>query len=111
MTKIGEGKEPAPKLSRADYCKELNANMQKFQNALRSYQSADTEEKEHLKGVMDQALGLIKSAVNGLKEPGMGKREAQVEKDYKKYMEETTLDNYSTLQEDVSALKESSPEG
>ena len=111
MTKIGEGKEPAPKLSAQQYNEQLDRNSQKFLNALEGYQSGDSKEKAHLKGVMDQSLGLIKSAVNELKKTGIQKHEAKVEKDYKNYLLKDTPENFSALEEDISTLREYNQQG
>lgn len=111
MTKIGEGKEPAPKLSKQEYYEQLNDNSQKFLNALEGYQSGDAKQKEHLKGVMDQALGLIKSAVDELKTPGIHKQEAKVEKDYKNFLQKDSSENFSNLEQDISTLRDYSDLG
>lgn len=111
MTKIGEGKGPHQEPSIQQYQQQLDVNTHKFLNALSSYTSADTKEKAHLKNVMDQALGLIRSAVSELKATGMRKHEQKVEKDYQKFLQEDSAENLSALEEDVSTLREYNQEG
>lgn len=111
MTKIGEGKSPHPEPSVQEYQRQLDVNTHKFLSALNNYESADAKEKAHLKSVMDQALGLIRSAVSELKATGMHKHEQKVEKDYQKFLAKDSSENLSALEQDVSTLREYSQEG
>lgn len=106
MTKVGEGKELPKQPSIQDYQEQLDTNTIKFMNALEGYKDGDSEEKTHFKGVMDQALGMIRSAVQEIKRPGIAKQESLVEKDYKEYMQNESSQNLSKLEEDVSTLRD-----
>ncbi len=106
MTKIGEGKELPQQPSVDANRQQLDQNARKFQNALENYNDADPELKTHLKGVMDQSLGLIRAAVSEIKTTGMGKQETKVEKAYQTYIQDDTPENLSALQQDLSTLRE-----
>lgn len=106
MTKVGEGKELPHEPSIDKNRQLLDQNARKFQNALENYSDADPEQKAHLKGVMDQSLGLIRSAVSEIKKTGMGKQETKVEKSYQTYIQDDSPENLSALQQDLSTLKE-----
>jgi hypothetical protein len=105
MTKVGEGKEPPKEPSIQMYQKELAQNIHKFEGALHSYHRAGAAQKAHFKFVMDQSLALIQSAVKELKKSGIGKQEAQVEKDYQTYIKTNSPNDLSVLEEDLSTLK------
>jgi len=106
MTKVGEGKE-LPQEPTVDKSRQiLDQNTRKFQNALANYSDGDEDQKTHLKGVMDQSLGMIRSAVAGIKMSGIGKQETQVENAYKAFVSEDSPENLSALQQDISTLQE-----
>lgn len=106
MTKVGEGKELPQEPSVQQYHKELEHNAAKFLNALESYQDADTQDKARLKVVMDHSLELIRASVKEIKRAGVYKQEVKVENDYKAYMSNNSEENLSTLEEDLSTLRD-----
>jgi hypothetical protein len=106
MTKVGEGKELPQQPSVEKSRQQLDQNARKFQNALENYNDADSEQKAHLKTVMDQSLAMIRSAMGEIKTTGMGKQEAKVEKSYQTYIKDDSADNLSALQQDLSTLRE-----
>lgn len=106
MTKVGEGKE-LPKQPAVDpYHKELEHNAARFLNALESYQNASSDERIHLKAVMDQSLALIRASVQEIKQKGIYKQEVKVEKDYQSYINANSSENLSALEEDLSTLRD-----
>jgi hypothetical protein len=106
MTKIGEGKELPKEPSVQQYQKELDHNAMKFLNALQSYQSSDEEDRKKLKPIMDQCMALIKASVSEIKQRGIAKKEVEVEKDYKKYLQTGKQEDLSALEEDLSTLRD-----
>ncbi|MBU6383740.1 MAG: hypothetical protein KGR16_05435 [Verrucomicrobia bacterium] len=101
MTKVGEGNQvPLP----PNYQEQLEGYLRQFQGALVAYQKGDSAQKAHLKGVMDQVLLLIRSAVKEMKQPGMMKQETLVETDYQAYMKNDSAQNFSKLGEDLTTL-------
>ncbi|MES2273199.1 MAG: hypothetical protein V4487_03310 [Chlamydiota bacterium] len=107
MTKVGEGKDLPKGPTIETYHKEIDQSSMKFLNALDSYKiAASSEERQHLKGIMDQQLALIREAVGAMKQAGIYKQEAKVEKDYDTYMNHDTVENLTTLEEDLTTLRE-----
>ena len=107
MTKVGEG-SPAPQEPTVqNYRNDLEKNASKFMNALDHYQDAtDVEKRAHFKGVMDQSLALMRSAVREITGDGLRKKEVQVENDYKEYIDSENSDTLSALKQDVSILRD-----
>ncbi len=106
MTKVGEGNGPFEEPSVSQYHEQLDINAIKFLNALDAYKEAGNEnEKTHFKGVMDSALGLIRSAVQEMR-PGIAKQEKLVESDYRAYMKNENDQTLSKLEEDLTALRD-----
>lgn len=106
MTKVGEGRGVPEESSIQKYQQQFNQNAEKFQDALQVYNDADPEEKAHLRGVMEQSLGLIRSAVEEIKKPGMAKQEAKVEKEYQAYVTDESPENLNALQQDFITLQD-----
>lgn len=106
MTKIGEGKELPKEPSIEKYHEQLDQNTFKFMQALEGYKGADAEQKARLKGVMDQSLGLIRSAVREINRPGIAKQEVLVESGYRKYMQDGDPKHLSKLEEDLTTLRD-----
>ncbi len=106
MTKIGEGKEPAKEPTQAEYHQQVEFNASRFLNALESYKEADSADRVRLKAVMDQTMGLIRSAVREIRYAGINKQEAKVEKDYQTYIANQTPENLTALEEDLGTLRD-----
>ena len=106
MTKVGEGKEFPKEPSIQKYHNQLDTNAIKFLNALDAYKEGTEDQKAHFRGVMEQSLGLIRSAVEEIKRPGITKQESLVEKDYKSYMKDESSENLSKLEEDLTTLRD-----
>ncbi len=107
MTKIGEGKTPAPEPTVKTYQKALEESAGKFENALQSYQVADdTDQRMALKSIMDQQLALIRSAVQEIKRGGMYKEEVLVESDYQKFVNNPSPENIAALEHDLQTLRD-----
>jgi hypothetical protein len=105
--KIGEGNQPHGEPTVKQYQKDLDFNAEKFLNALQSYNlSQDSEEKAQLKGIMDQQLALIRSAVQEIKRSGINKQEVKVENDYKQFMSDNSDTSLQALEEDVQTLRD-----
>lgn len=102
MTKIGEGGNLPQKI---DYHKELDNQTTRFQDALFIYQSASSEDREHLKTVMDESLRAIGSTVSEIKRAGIYKQEKLVEKDYQTYINSPNNENFQALAHDIETLK------
>ena len=107
MTKIGEGDlSPTPPTAAA-YQKELDTSSEKFLTALDQYnQSKSSDEQKHLKGIMDQQMGLIQAALKELNQKGIHKEGSKVVKDYVEYKEEESQENYMCLRNDLETLRE-----
>lgn len=105
MTKIGEGPGEAPNV---DYHKEIDASSLKFLNALESYNndSLSSEEKAHLKLIMDQQMDIIRSAVKEIRTAGMYKQEVKVESGYKEYMGKGDPQSFAALEHDLITLRD-----
>lgn len=106
MTKVGEGKSFPEQPSIQNYQEQLDQNAIKFQKALEGYKEGNSVEKLHFKEAMDQALGLIRSAVQEIKRSGMSKQESLVEKDYNDFIKNESPANFSKLEENLSTLRE-----
>src|SRR2546426_8139043 len=106
MTKVGEGKELPQQPQAAEYHRQVEQNSVKFLNALESYKIADSSERDHLRGIMDQSLAMIRSAVHEIKRSGIYKQEVKVENDYRDYMNSPSTENSATLEEDISTLRD-----
>ena len=105
MTKVGEGETPQkPSLER--YHEEIDQSSLKFINALETYKDASGEEQTRLRAIMDQQLGIIRSAVNELKRAGIYKQEVKVENDYKAYLSDGSTEHYAALEHDIATLRE-----
>lgn len=105
MTKVGEGKELPKEPTVESYHREIEHNASKFLNALESYEHANSDEKTHLKSIMDESLKLIHSAVKEIKQKGIYKKDMQVEKDYKEYMASPSPEKLTKLEEDLSEFR------
>ncbi|HSX26173.1 MAG TPA: hypothetical protein VLE89_04110 [Chlamydiales bacterium] len=108
MTKVGEG-EKVPKPTVEQYHKDVDASSLKFLNALGSYNNGEgltSEEKSHLKVIMDQQLEIIRAAVKELKRAGIYKQEVKVENDYKEYMNKGTPESFAALEHDLTTLRD-----
>ena len=107
MTKIGEGNTPPEEPTPATYKQQLDASSTKFLEALEQYkQSQSPEQQAHLRDVMDQQMGVIKSSIAELNKKGIHKDAAKVSKDYMDYMDEETEANYTCLHNDVETLRD-----
>jgi hypothetical protein len=106
MTKIGEGKLPPEPSPVARSHKEIEQNASKFLNALESYHNANSDDRARLKGVMDQTLGLINSAVREIKQAGIYKQDVRVEKDYQTYINSHDPNDLAVLEEDLTTLRD-----
>lgn len=106
MTKIGEGEELPGEPTVEEYHKQVEYNASKFLNALESYKEAHSDDREHLKGIMDQTLELLRANVREIKRAGIQKQEIIVEKDYKAYMNNSSPENLAILEEDLSTLRD-----
>lgn len=106
MTKIDDGKgvPEEPIVEQAHQEIELNAS--KFLNALESYQDADSSDRAQLKTIMDQTLHVIKDSVNKIKRAEIYKQELKFEKDYNSYIQNSSQDNFSTLEKDLGILRD-----
>ena len=105
MTKIGEGDGTHRVPTAGDYHKTVDQSSLKFLNALEMYKNDDGD-KEQLKALMDQQLGLIRSAVAEIKRAGIYKQEVKVENDYKAFMSDASDSNFTALEHDVLTLRE-----
>jgi len=106
MTKVGET-NPSPKGPKELAHKNLEESALKFENALRKYrEDPSSEEKRHLKGVMDAQLGLIKQAAAEISVSGLHKQEAKVESDYKHFMSIGSDESYAALEHDIQTLRD-----
>lgn len=107
MTKIGEGKTPSQEPTIKTYQRQLEQSAAKFENALQSYQTASNpQEKEQLKNLMEQQLGLIRSAVQEIKRGGMYKQDVLVDSDYQRYMQNPSPENIAALEHDLQTLRD-----
>ena len=106
MTKIGEGKDLPKQPSVEQYHKDLDHNALKFLNALEIYKDSNSEDRAHLKDIMDQSLALIRASVSEIKTAGIYKQESKVEKDYQEYLTNDSPENLSKLEEDLSTLRD-----
>ena len=107
MTKVGENNLP-PKVPGKETARQnLELSAAKFENALQSYRGDPTgEEKERLKAIMDEQLGLIKQAVDEIKLKGLHKQEGKVESDYKAFISSESEESYAALEHDVQTLRD-----
>lgn len=106
MTKIGEGKDIPHEATDKLHHKEVEANAAKFLNALESYDRAGGEDKTRLKAVMDNTLALMNAAVKEIKQAGIYKQGAKVDKDYQTYISSPTPENLEALEEDLTTLRD-----
>ena len=88
------------------YHKALEQGCLHFLTALRSYAKDATDNRQRLIAVMDQHLQLIFAAVPEIKRSGISKEAVQVERAYKAYIKEATLENYAALEHSVMTLRE-----
>ena len=106
MTKVGENDAPKPKIQ-SSYHKDLDANVLKFANALSIYFSSNTfDDKERLKGVMNQQLQLIQSSINEIKTKEIYKQGQKLAKDYDQYIDDGSEENFAALEQDLQTLRE-----
>jgi hypothetical protein len=106
MTKIGENNLP-PKETKDLVHQQLEASAAKFENALDSYRLTGTsEEKTHLKAIMEEQLGLIRQAVDEIKLKGIHKQGVKVEDDYKAFTATGSDESYSALAHDLQTLRD-----
>jgi hypothetical protein len=106
MTKIGEGEMPQ-EASQAQYHKQLQDSIIRFEFALQSYQkSKDPEEIKHLDSVMSQQMELIRSSITEIKRSGIHKQGEAVLSDYDHYRNDPSSQNLTALQQDIYTLKE-----
>ena len=105
MTKLGkEGRTPREQTTER-YHKDLEKSAQKFLKALEVYHiSSDDKERSHLKGVMEEHLGLIHAAVDELTRAGMHKEEVKVEHDYRAYLSQSSAETFAALRHDLITL-------
>lgn len=104
--KIGEG-HPNPQPSDQIYHKQLQDSIIRFENALSSYQvTKDQEEMAHLQTIMNQQMGLIRSAVSEIKRLGINKEGQKIQSDYEHYRDNPSQENLTALQQDLSTLQD-----
>jgi hypothetical protein len=105
MTQIGDipGESNA-----AQYHKAIDASSLKFLNALESYKqdTLSSEEKSHLKLIMDQQMDIIRAAVKEIRTAGIYKQEVKVEKDYQNFMSKGDSESYAALEHDLTTLRD-----
>lgn len=106
MTKIGEEDGIGRTPTKDDYHKTVDRSSLKFLNALEMYKNDTGEDKAQLKAIMDQQLGLIRSAVSEIKRAGIYKQEVKVENDYKAFMSDGSDSNFAALEHDILTLRE-----
>lgn len=106
MNKVGEGKNHAKELTDKEYHKSLEHNCLHFLTALRNYPKENAENRKRLVSVMDQHLQLIVAAVPEIKRSGISKEAVQVERAYKAYIKDSTLENYAAIEHAVMTLRE-----
>jgi hypothetical protein len=107
MSKIGEGNPVPEEPTIQQYRKELEKNASKFLKALDQYEvTQDKEERAHLKAVMDRSLALISNAAREINRDGIRKQEVNVEKDYKAFISDETIEHLTALKEDLSCLRD-----
>lgn len=88
------------------YHKSLENDCLHFLAALRDYPKASVDNRKRLVAVMDQHLQLMFAAVPEIKRSGISKEAVQVERAYKAYIKEATLENYAALEHTVTTLRE-----
>jgi hypothetical protein len=106
MTKIGDGNEIPEQPSVEKAHRDIDLNTSKFLNALESYQDAGSSDRSKLKPIMDEALVIIRNSVSKIKQAGIYNQEVKLEKDYAAYLNNSTPDNFSKLEEDLGTLRE-----
>jgi hypothetical protein len=106
MSKIGEGKNPAREPGDRAYHKMLEQHCLRFLSTLGDYAKESPENRERLVVVMDQHLQLIFAAVPEIKRSGISKEAVLVERAYKAYIQESTLETYAALEHAVMTLRE-----
>lgn len=106
MNKVGEGSSPGKEPTDKTYHKQLEQHCLRFLEALRSYEKGSSENRERLTHVMDQHLQLIFAEAPEIKRSGITKEAVQVERAYKAYIKESTLENYAALEHSVMTLRE-----
>ncbi len=105
--KNGEGKNPPHEPSKKDYQKSLEHDCQHFLSALRHFSTEDpSPKKDHFITTMDAHLELILSAVPEIKRSGITKEAVQVERTYKAYMGNASLETYAALEHAVETLRQ-----
>ena len=106
MNKVGEGKNHAKEPTDREYHKSLEHDCLHFLTALRNYPKETPENRKHLVSVMDQHLQLIFAAVPEIKRSGISKEAVLVERAYKAYIKDATVENYAALEHAVMTLRE-----
>ncbi len=106
MNKVGEGHTPGKEPTDKTYHKQLEQHCLRFLTALSKYAEEPLKERERLISVMDQHLQLILSEVPEIKRSGISKEAVQVERAYKAYIKESTLENYAALEHTIMTLRE-----
>ncbi len=106
MSKVGD-EENSPKTPNVQsYHKDLENSTLKFENALMSYQNASSDEKTHLKTVMDSQLQLIQASIREIQRAGVAKQGEKVATDYNKYLSDGSEENFAALEHDLQTLRE-----
>ncbi len=103
--KIGRGigpKEADPSL----YYRDIRSKIEKFNKALISYPFAEPEEKQRLKGVMDEQLNVLEADMAELKRRGLHKYNGDLRKNYKVYIETESPESYAAAVHDLSTFQE-----
>lgn len=112
MTKIGSGDEPVHPHTIKEFKQDLIKNTFKFQSAMEAYAAAEPEEKTHLRGVMDEQLGLIKASVAEIKRRGLHKEDVKLEVDYHKFIDNPhDGETRAALAQDIETLREAAAGG
>lgn len=103
--KIGKGhsnSHPSEEKSR----KQLIQEAARFEKSLEDYLKATIEEREILADKLLRQVGAIHAAAEGLQRSGLHKQTVRVESDYKRYMKDPSEENYTTLLQELSTLRE-----
>ena len=106
MTKNGEGKNHPHELSKKDYQKALEHEIQHFLSALRHYaEDEPSKSRDHYLTTMENHLRLMMSAIPEINRSGMHKEAVIVEKAYHAYIAEQSSENYTCLENAIEALR------
>lgn len=103
--KIGKGKSNS-KPSEEKFRKKLIQNAARFEKALDDYLKATTGEREGLHKQMTELVSLIHDSTAELSRSGIQKQLSRVESDYKRYLRDPSKENYTSLIQDLSTLRE-----